>query len=647
MSIEKKLVSSSSKPFLLEARDVFSGVVGYSQLKVMGDDLYYLESRPEEAGRRVLMKRMNDGSVRQLTKEGFSLRTRVHEYGGGAYCISKKAVYFVNDFDGQIYRQSLNDWNDVLKVTDLPKETIMAGLEVDSEDRFLLAISERKQNGNEAKNEIVAFILDSSLVSSRMQILFSGNDFYGVPHLSKSSSKLAFLTWNHPNMPWDSTQLWLYDVDFESGEVVCQNGQLIAGGSKVSVCQVRWGAGERLFFVQDFSGYDENSVKNWWNLFSFKDGHLKEETAQLKEFGYPDWVFGLQYLAVNEEIDDCYVRDKVDIYRLDRKKGSLQNIASNHRFLENLTVDNKGVLYFVGDTEFSFPAIIRLDQVGLTEEVVTRPKARSLPKNDVSVSKFFSYAVEQDGQAYGYYYSPSRPLLSSDLGKNPLLVMLHGGPTAAAYAGFSLRKQFWTSRGFALFDVDYHGSIGYGRKFRDSLYGRWGEVDAKDTVAGIAHLIENELVDRHRVFVTGGSAGGYLVQRLLTSFGDSFAGGASYYGIGDLFCLFETTHKFESRYIENLLGCDPKRDSDLVRERSPFFNLDKLQSPLILFHGAEDKVVPPELSRQVYDALVEKGITTEYHEYSIESHGFRDKVNLVDSLEKEYSFYLNIMEKEK
>ncbi len=592
-------------------------------------DLYWVEMRPNEGGRSVIVK-FTDGQTLDITPAPFNARTRVHEYGGGETLIVNHQVYFSNFSDQRIYKVDTNTSDFVPEVVTSEGSFYYADAVFDKCRNRLICVREDHTNSNqEAVNSLVAIDLSKE---NNGNVLVSGNDFYSSPKLSPDGEKLAWLTWNHPNMPWDGTELWVGKLD-ESGNI--KEAEKIAGGIAESIFQPEWSANGELYFVSDSSG--------WWNLYRFRNGQVEAICKKEAEFGLPQWVFGMKTYAFlsNDEIACTYTEKGIwYLAILDTKTLALKDIKLPYTEISDLEVgDNE--LFFVGGSPTSLREIVKLNLSDNKITVLKESTAVKVNSEYLSVPEAIEFPTENSLKAHAFYYSPKNPNYQAPKGeKPPLLVKSHGGPTAATSSVLSLSIQYWTSRGFAVLDVNYGGSTGYGREYQQRLRDNWGIVDIDDCVNAAKYLIENNLADPKRLAIDGGSAGGYTTLSVLT-FRDIFQAGASYYGVSDLKALAEDTHKFESRYLDNLVGKYPER-KDLYYERSPINFVEQLSCPVILLQGLEDKVVPPNQAEKMLEALREKKIPVAYVAFEGEQHGFRRAENIKRALEAEYYFYSQI-----
>lgn len=609
---------------------IVAGTIGLGGVRLDGNDVYWSELRPTEGGRSVIVRRTPDGQTQDITPTPFNVRTRVHEYGGGSFIVHQGVVYFSNFADQRLYKQVIGE-----EPVAIAPETKWryADSEIDSLQNRLICVREDHTGEGEAINTIVGIPLDGS----DQQVLVSGDDFYSSPRLSPDGTKLAWISWNHPNMPWDSTELWVADL---TAEGAIANPQKIAGGEHESVVQPMWSPDGGLYFVSDRS--------NWWNLYRwYPDGNREVEAlcSMDAEFGMPHWVFGyINYGFESAERLICsYSQEGISyLASLNTQTGRLDPIELPYTELGGIHVAPGKVVFSAGSaTEPS--AIAQLNLATQQLEVLQRSSSLEIDPGYLSIPQPITFPTTDNQVAYGFFYPPqNKDYTAPESERPPLLVKSHGGPTAATSTAFNLKIQYWTSRGFAVLDVNYRGSTGYGRAYRDALKGQWGIADVDDCANGAKYLAESGLVDGDRLVIDGGSAGGYTTLCALT-FRDVFKAGASYYGVSDLEALATDTHKFESRYLDSLIGPYPER-KDLYIERSPIHSTQFLNCPVIFFQGDEDKVVPPNQAEMMVNVLQEKGLPVAYVLYEGEQHGFRKAENIKRTLDGEFYFYAKVFE---
>lgn len=574
----------------------------YGHIVLEGASVYWDESRPNEKGRGVVMERTAEGKLIEHTPEGMSCRTRVHEYGGLAFAVFQGKVYFVNDKDQRVYLEKEPMTEPGIKAADLH----IAG-------DYLIGVGEKGHDN---------FLFSLHLPTKTMQKIAEGGDFYSSPAVSPDGKKIAYITWNHPNMPWDGTELWV--ADFSSGKL--SNRVKVSGGPSESIFQPAWSPKGVLHCVSDASG--------WWNLYKLEEGRMVPLHPMEAEFGMPEWIFGMStYAFANEQIFCSFTQNGqwsiAQMYpwgKLDLPWTYFTQIRAN-----------PDKIVFVAASGVVDRCIVEYDLHTAKTTVLAHNPMPHLDSETVSLPALISFP-SQDRIAHAIYYPPkNKDWQAPAKTAPPLIVMSHGGPTAQAAPVFDLKIQFWTSRGFAVVDVNYGGSTGYGRAYRDALKNNWGVVDVEDCEAAALHLIALGKADPKRVAIRGGSAGGYTTLAAL-AFASTFTVGASYYGVSDLSALANETHKFESHYLEGLIGPYPKA-KHLYIDRSPLSHVDKLHCPVIFFQGAEDLVVPLDQAQKMYNALKKKGIETELIIYPEEQHGFRKSENIKDSLVRELAFY--------
>jgi len=604
---------------------IVAGVVGLASPTLDGEDVYWIEGRPAEGGRYAIVRYSRDGQVSDVTPSPFNVRTRVHEYGGGAYLVSEGVVYFSNFADQRLYRQTVGEQPQPL-TPDAPLR--YADAVVDKLRNRLICVQEDHSGEGEPVNTIASINLETG----ESRLLVEGNDFYSSPRLSPDGSQLCWLTWNHPHMPWDGTQLWTAQIQADGSLAA---GTLVAGGTDESIFQPEWSPQGILHFVSDRS--------NWWNLYRYQDGLVEPLYDKTAEFGLPHWVFGMSTYAFDSEsrIICSYTQaGRWYLASLDTQHLQLKVIETPYTNISSPQVAG-GKMVFLGGSATQPTAIARLDLSSKHIQVLRQSTQLEVDKGYLSVPQTVEFLTEKGLTAFGFFYPPQNQDYTAPAGeKPPLLVKSHGGPTAATSSAFSLKIQYWTSRGFGVLDVNYGGSTGYGRAYRQRLQGRWGIVDVDDCVNGAKYLAQKGLVDGNRLAIAGGSAGGYTTLAALT-FRDTFKAGASRYGVSDLEALVRDTHKFESRYMDSMIGPYPER-KDLYEARSPINFIERLSCPVIFFQGLEDKVVPPNQAEMMVDVLKAKGLPVAYVAFPGEQHGFRKAENIKRSLDGEFYFYSRV-----
>ena len=606
---------------------IVAGTIGLPDVLLDGDDVYWIEARPQEAGRNVVMRRDATGAISEVMPATFNARTRVHEYGGGAVVVDDSIVFASNFGDQRLYRQDGSGGPRALTAEGFR----YADGRIDRRRQRWIGVREEHTDPNPqvVVNTLVAVDIEGARPE---QVLVTGSDFYASPRLSPDGTRLAWLSWNHPNMPWVGTELWVAEI---TADGTLQQSTKVAGGPTESIFQPEWSPSGILHFISDRSG--------WWNLYRTLDGHDEPLCPMAAEFGQPQWNFGMStYAFVSADQLICAYTE-----------GGLGKLASldlaRHRLLPldlpltdyaAVRAHGSHVVFRAGSP--TTPASVMLLDLNTQQCQVLR-RANALAEQP-NIRAYFSapqaidFPTEGGLTAHALYYPPSNPQYrapADDL--PPLVVKTHGGPTAAASSVLDLGIQFWTSRGIAVLDVNYGGSTGYGRAYRDRLHQQWGVVDVDDCINATKYLIAENKVDSARVVITGGSAGGYTTLAALT-FRDFFQAGGSHYGVSDTEALVRDTHKFESRYLDWLIGPYPAQQA-LYRERSPIYHAERLSVPVIFFQGEEDKIVPPNQTALMVEALQRKKIPVGYWLFAGEQHGFRQAENIKRALDAELYFY--------
>jgi dipeptidyl aminopeptidase/acylaminoacyl peptidase len=602
----------------IAAADTVAGVVRFSDIQHDDGTLYWLESRPSEGGRSVLVRRFPDGTIEEVLADTANVRTMVHEYGGGAYVVTGGEVVYSEFTDQRLYRSGLD--GTVSSLTSEPErpQASRFGDAVRASNGSLICVRETHPTGGEATNELVSIDPDGAET-----VIASGSDFYSSPRISLDGRQLAWIEWSHPNMPWDGTRLVIADLDDPTDRTV------VSGGSDESIVQPEWTWNGELVFVSDRTG--------WWNLYRFDGGSTTPILEMEAEFAGPAWLLGFSWygLLSGGRIVVAFWESGQHHFGIIGTDGRLDRIDLDYSsYGDHLTTDGDHTVWFIGSHPESPSALVEWDVDSGIETMI-----RSNPSNvDVAYApepRLVTFPTTGGDVAHAIYYPPTNPGFEGPIGERPpLIVNIHGGPTANVYAMFSLQTAFWTSRGFGFVDVNYRGSTGFGRAYREKLDGEWGVTDVDDAVAAAEYLASIGEVDRDRLAVSGGSAGGYTTLAAL-AFRDTFSAGASYYGIADIEMLMGDTHKFESRYERRLLGDDP----EVWRARSPIHSVDQIDVPVALFQGLDDKVVPPNQAVLIAEALASRSIPHVHVEYEGEGHGFWKAANVVDSLETELAFY--------
>jgi dipeptidyl aminopeptidase/acylaminoacyl peptidase len=608
-----------------------STYVALDELRIDGDDVYWNELRASDKGRNVIVQRKPDGTLTDITPPGFSARTRVHEYGGGCYLVHNGTVYFSNYADQRLYRQ--DPGRDPRPLTPQVEMRYADGI-IDQRNNRIISIREdHTVKTGQAVTTIVGLDLEKEIEGV---ILVSGNDFYSTPRLSPDGSRLAWLTWNHPNMPWDGTELWVGHIHAD-GSV----GHLerLAGGLEESIYQPEWSSDGILYFSSDRTG--------WWNLYRWRYNHIESLYPMEAEFGLPQWGFGSHTFAFEspDQIICAYTKNGIwHLANLDPTRKTFEPIETsiNQLLWGNLAAKN-GKVFLIGGSSTEPSSVVQIDLSSKETEILHRSREITVSKEYISIPNAIEFPTENGLTAFAFFYPPKNPEYEAPNGERPpLLVLSHGGPTSASPSTLRYETQYWTSRGFGVVDVNYGGSTGHGREYRKRLNDQWGIVDVQDCVNSTRYLASRGQADGERLGIRGGSAGGYTTLCAL-AFTNTFKAGASYFGVSDLELLAKDTHKFESRYLDKLVGPYPER-RDIYRARSPIDHVDGISSALILFQGLEDKVVPPNQSEKIFEAVKSKGLPVAYIAYEWEQHGFRRAENIKRSYEAELYFYSKIFQ---
>jgi dipeptidyl aminopeptidase/acylaminoacyl peptidase len=605
--------------------------IGLPEVRLDGDAIHWLEQRPRE-NRGVVVRGATP--PRDVVAAPFNVRSRVHEYGGGAWTVADGTLYFSNDQDRRLYRQPIDGGTPQPLTPDGPWR--YADGIIDRAGRRWIGVCEDHASGQLPANAIVAVGLDAA-GSDRATVLVAGHDFFASPRLSPDGRRLAWLAWDLPHMPWDGTTLFVAELG-ERGSLLGAP-VAVAGGPAESIVQPEWSPdGATLVFVSDRSG--------WWNPYAYDVAQraVRQVIARDAEFAQAQWVFGMSSYAFvgRDRLVASYVENgvgRLGLVELD--SGRLADLDLPFSEFWSVRADGGGLVVFCAGAYDRPASVVAYDLGSRTHHVVQQantvaddPDLREYLTRPQSIA----FPTEAGDTAYGLFYPPANPDCVAPSGeKPPLLVKVHGGPTSSASSVLSLSTQYWTSRGVAVLDLNYGGSTGYGRAYRNRLHLAWGIVDVDDAVNGVKFLAGQGLVDAARAVITGGSAGGFTALAALT-FRDVFAGGASYYGVSDLAALARDTHKFESRYLDWLIGAYPEAEA-LYRARSPLFHAARLSRPVIFFQGSEDRVVPPDQTAQMVEALRRRNVPVGFMLFAGEQHGFRRAANMQRALDGELYFY--------
>jgi len=617
------------------AASLAADTVTVSEPRFDGSGICWLEGRPSDGGRVVVVRRGPDGTVSDVTSAPYNVRSRVHEYGGGAYDVASGVLVFCNFDDRRVYRADLSGEGSAGEARPItPAGALRYGdLRIVSGGTAVLAVCEdHGTDGAEPSNRLVRLDATGDNADGGA-VLVTGPDFVSSPALSRDGRRLAWLQWDHPNMPWDGTELCVAEVD-AAGQLTAP--RVIAGGPTESVSQPRWAPDGRLVFVSDRSG--------WWNLYAcdVTDPAAGEALwPDDHEFADPSWVFGMSSYGISDEgvllvrwLDEGYAH----LGTVDLRSGDRTQIDLDITAVASVVVSAESALLLVGYSDRP-NALVRLDLTAPgAVQVLRESSPMTLELDQVSLAEPMTWQAPDGEPVYGFFNPPRSSGYRGPEGElPPLIVMSHGGPTGMSPPIFDSHVQFWTTRGIGVLTVNYRGSSGYGRAYRDKLKGLWGVVDVDDCTSGAVAMASKGLADPHRLAIRGGSAGGYTTLAALT-FRDVFTAGASLFGIGDLEMLAKDTHKFESRYLDGLVAPYPE-GRELYRERSPIHHVDQISCPMILLQGRDDPVVPLNQAESMADALRAKGLPIALMVFDGEGHGFRKAATVIRAFEAEAYFY--------
>lgn len=603
-----------------------------------GDVVWWSELRPEEGGRTQIVRRDADGSLTDLLPESFNARTRVHEYGGGAWWAANGVVYFANWSDQRLYRVAKGGEPEA--ITPEPPNASgwrYADGRVTPDGESIVCVREDHTGEGEAVNEIVSIPVNGSKAP---KVLVTGRDFFAAPRPSPDGKQLAWIAWDHPNMPWDDTELWVAHMHAAGGTASIDRARRVAGGTDESVMQPRWSRHGTLHVISDRT--------DMWNVYRV-DGvdTLAPMLETDGEVGGPAWIFGLSAYGFTRPDGDLVASWS------DGRNAVVGVVSHDDEGQRTYALPLKS-LSFVrtnGDTAVAIagmgtrePEVVQIG-FGTSDpviEVLRSARSLDLAAGDIAQAQAISFPSRDGRTAHALFYAPANSSITGPPDElPPLVVMSHGGPTSAARSSFDLKNQYWTSRGFAVVDVNYGGSTGHGRAYRNLLRGNWGIVDVEDCCAAAEYLASEGLVDANRLVIRGGSAGGFTTLAAL-AFTDTFKAGANHFGVSDMLSLDDGTHKFESRYLDSMVGPRPESDG-IFRDRSPINHVDGFSEPLITFQGLEDQVVLPEQSERIVAALDAKGIPHAYMAFEGEQHGFRQSETIIAVADAELSFYGQVL----
>ena len=616
----------------ISASEIAAGGTSLQALSASGDSVYLIESRPSEMGRQVLLRLPSRGDFSECTPSNFNTRTRVHEYGGGDYWVHEGVIFAVSFSDQRVYRID-DEESEPVAIT--PRSEIANSLRyangtVSSDGSMIYCVQENHLDPEHILNQIVCFPSDGSIDP---RVIFSGTDFVSSPKISPDGLTLTWLSWDHPNMPWDGTQLHMAQINSDGG---LSNRKLIAGGSEESITQPTWSPDGVLHFISDRSG--------WWNLYFFENEEITRLVELDADFAGPDWQFGFSsydFMADSSVICTYKDRDRDILIKVGREDSVPEKIQNDYSSIADVSVLND-VIYFIGSSPVVPAELVSISLAENTINTLRQSREATIDASFISEAEFIEFDTTESAKSFALFYPPKHAhSQGAPDEKPPLLVMSHGGPTSATSTSYNLAIQYWTSRGIAVVDVNYRGSSGFGRAYRNALRNQWGVFDTADCIAAARFLEQRGDVDGSRMAIRGGSAGGYTTLCALT-FHDVFQAGASYYGVADAEILATETHKFESRYLDQLMGPYPAA-RDVYVSRSPIHYADQIRAAVIVFQGLEDQIVPPAQAELMVDGLVQNKLPHVYMTFRGEQHGFRQAANIIKTLESELSFYGQIL----
>ncbi|MCL5946503.1 MAG: prolyl oligopeptidase family serine peptidase [Chloroflexi bacterium] len=604
--------------------------VSLSHVEVDGSQIYWLEGRPQENGRSCIVRWDPEEGMTDAIPAWLNARSRVHEYGGGEYIAAEGDLFVSHFLDGSLFRIGNR-----LRTTS-PLTTAgtvrFADFTLDQARHRLISVCEDHRSSPDPENLLITISLNEP---HQIEPLVQGAGFYSSPRLSPDSTKLCWVSWNHPDMPWDSTQLFVATV-LEHGGL--SDPIRIAGDVRESALFPQWLPNGHLLFASDRSG--------WWNLYCWNGHDVRPITDEQAEFAVPPWILGCRpFIPLSNEqaVAIMTTGDGQALVIVDLASGAIRKVSTPFTAFAPWLAAYRGRIVCIVSHAQAAPAVVLIDPLTGVHEVLHRSSTLELSPSVLARPEHMTYEAPGGETVHAFYYPPTNGAYRGpDGAAPPLRVVCHGGPTSATTTALNLGNQLWTSRGYAVLDVNYRGSSGYGRSYREALYGTWGKADVDDCCAGADALAQTGRVDASRLIIAGGSAGGFTALAALT-FRETFTAGASYYGIADLELLLKDMHKFESRYLERLIGPYPAAQA-LFQERSPIYHADQLTRPVILFQGLDDKVVPPNQAEQLVEHLRARRIPHVYVTFPGEGHGFQKAENVRRALACELSFFSQILQ---
>ncbi|MFL5280259.1 MAG: prolyl oligopeptidase family serine peptidase [Rhodopila sp.] len=621
--------------------------VSLSELSADGNDLFWLEQRPGDKGRTTLVRRSGDGSIQDVSPPGEDVGSRVHEYGGGSYVAEGGRILWSSRRDGSVWLLDPRRSPVPVRIAAVPG-CRFADFRFVGSQPVAVCVREDHRDRREGDPEAAIVALDLApgvnAAANEGSLLVRGADFYAYPRLSPDGQWLAWISWNHPDMPWDATQLHVAAFGGNGG---LGSAMTVAGGPDEAVLQPAWSPNGILHFISDRTG--------WWSVYraealsgSGSSPSVTLAAAGEGEIGGPLWNLGARWYGFAPDGEIVAILETGGQARIVRAQASARvtEVSGAPQAFQCpvfLPASQTGVfrMAFISASPDSMPAVeitsVDRDRV-LRTETVRAAGPNVLGPQDISVGTLFSFPTADGQTTHAVWYPPTNASFAAPEGERPpLVVMIHGGPTGSASNAFSLNVQWWTSRGFGVAHVNYRGSTGFGRAYRRALDGAWGVADVEDCIAAARYLAERGMVDSDRMAIRGGSAGGFTTLAALVS-SDMFRAGASLYGIGDLSLLARDTHKFEARYLDRLVGPWPQA-ADVYAARSPINHMAAMTAPVIFFQGLEDKVVPPSQARVMVEAMTARGLRVAHYEFAGEGHGFRGAEALRRTRELELDFY--------
>lgn len=605
---------------------IASKSLSFGDLQIDNSNIYWIESRPNEKGRSVVVSYNQDGTYRDETPEEYSVGTSVHGYGGGALFVRDQQLYFSNAKNGIVYHKDLKS-NVIKPLIDL-FEGRFADFHADPNHNYLYCI--RKDDSKKTQfppTEIVRICLKSK----EIQVIFTGSDFYSSPSISPNGKKISWLQWNHPNMPWDATELWVAEINI-NGEI--ENRQRVESDLAQSFYQPTWNSKNELFVSSDKTGF--------WNIYKVTSLQLMNLFPKNVDFGRPMWISGTRcFDFLNENtIISCYSEKGIwKTGTINLKDFSFTEINNSLTCIYNIVAKHNCVSYFGGTPQLPLAVLTSKSENINSIKILRNSIGDSFPEEYISLPELIEYPTRDKQKAFAFFYKPKNPnaIESKDL-LPPLIVKVHGGPTANADFMFNPKVQYFTSRGYAYLEVNYRGSTGYGREFREQLKGKWGVRDVEDCIDAALFLCNEKKVDRNNLMIAGSSSGGLTVLSSL-AFHDIYKCGSCTYGISDLIAMTEHIHKFEAYYDQALIGGSVENERDTYFKRSPINAADKIKTPIIFFHGDNDMVVHVNQTHKISEALNKNKIYNEVYIFEGEGHGFKKAENIITALEKELNFF--------